>query len=323
VAAFLEEHPEVLAVDFDGNRLEDIVCPTWLLADGEPVMSELERQILEVLNSHPLDAVDWDLEHPVIDPPTFCTCARCLAAFRQFAGLDAGEPLGPQILLEQYPDEWTHFRCAQNAQMAGRLRDIVHRADRPVEFSVYSGFQSERTRKHYGVDWALLAPHIDFGIAGYGGDFERVRATVAALGDTPFMGAERWYRMHNSYAGPAPDELAYRNRILRQFVQSGCRGVLIWQLASMTGGGFYAVSEATEIMARYADYFSEEQRCDDRVTVEGLDRFDWAAFEHDGKILVLLMNFADGHRTVHVTVAGETSEVALAAYATETLIAEE
>ncbi len=323
VEAFLEQHPEVLAVDFDGNRLEDIVCPTWLLADGQPIMSELERRVLEVLNSYPLDAVDWDLEHAVIDPPTFCTCERCLAAFRRFAGLDAGEPLSARILLEQYPDEWTSFRCAQNAEMAGRLRDIVHRADRPVEFSVYSGFQSERTKRHYGVDWTLLAPHIDFAIAGYGGDFERVRATVEALGDTPLMGAERWYRMHNTDAGPAPDERAYRNRILRQFVQSGCRGVLIWQLASMTGGGFYAVSEAAEIMAQYADYFSEEQRCDDRVTVEGLERFDWAAFENDGRILVLLMNFADEDRTVQVTIDGERSDVALAAYATMTLITEE
>ncbi len=320
--AFLEEHPEVRAVNFDGERLDYTLCPTWMLADGEPIISELERQILDVLNRYPIHAVDWDVETGVIDPPTYCTCERCLAAFREFAGLEDDEPLSPQILLEEYPDEWTDFRCAQNAQMAGRIREIVRRADRPLEFSVYSGFQSERTKKHYGVDWALMAPHIDFGIAGYGGDFDRVRATAEALGDTPLMGAERWYRLHSTYAGPAPNELAYRNRILRQFVQSGCRGVLIWQLASMTGGGFYAVSEAAEIMGEYAEYFSDDQRCDDRVTVEGLDRFNWAAFESGGKTLVLLMSFSDQGRAVEVTIGGNTGEYDLPPYATEIAVVE-
>ena len=314
--AFMAEHPEVHAVNFEGERLEEIVCPTWLLEDGEPIIGELERQILEVINSSTIDAVNWDVEHAVIDPPTFCTCDRCLAAFREFEGLAADEPLSPQVLLEQYPDEWTNFRCTQNAQMAGKLREIVRKADRPVEFSVYSGYESERTQKHYGVDWALMAQNIDLGIAGYQGDYTRVRATVEAMGDTPLLGSERWYRFHDQYWGPGPDELAYRNRILRQFVQSGCHGVLIWQITAMTGGGFYAVSEATQIMDQYADYFHEDQRCDERVTVRGLYPFDWAAFEHDGTVLVLLMDLSGEARQVEMTVDGRAQTVRMEPYET-------
>jgi len=58
---------------------------------------------------------------------------------------------------------------------------------------MYSGYQGKRTREHYGVDWARLAPHLDFAIAGYGGDRARIVDTLEALDGVPFMGGEMWY----------------------------------------------------------------------------------------------------------------------------------
>ena len=320
---FRDEHPESHAVDFEGQPDENHFCPTWFLSDdAAPVRDMFERWLLDAVNAAPYAGADWDLEQPVVDPPTFCTCERCLAAFREFAGLDPQTELSPDLLLAEYRARWVDFRCTQNATMAGLIKAMLEQAERPIEFSIYSGFQSPRTMEHYGVDWAKLAPHIDMGIAGYGGTAESVAATVEALGDTPLMGGEMWYLSHNNDARPAPRMETWRNRLLRKFVESGCVGVLIWWLPPMDGGSFYATSEAAALIAEYEDWLAHERRCDERVTVEGLDARDWAAFERDGRVLVLLMSFADEPLELTVTVDGEAQPVSLAPYGTKVLVAE-
>ncbi len=318
---FAEAHPEVHAVDFQGRPDRHHFCPTWFLSDdAAPVREMFERWLLDAVNSAPYAGADWDLEQPVVDPPTFCTCERCLAAFREFAGLDPQTELNPELLLGEYRDRWVDFRCAQNATMAGLIKAMLEKADRPVEFSVYSGFQSPRTREHYGVDWARLAPHIDMAIAGYGGSAETVAATVEALGDTPLMGGEMWYLSHNNDARPAPRMETWRNRLLRKFVESGCVGVLIWWLPAMDGGAFYATSEAAALIARYEDWLTPERRCDERVTVEGLDARNWAAFERDGRVLILLLSFENEPIELTVTVDGRARRVNMEPYDTEVLV---
>ncbi len=320
---FIEEHPGTRAVNFEGEPESHYFCPTWFLSDeAAPARDMLESWLVDAVNSAPYYGANWDLEQPVVDPPTFCTCERCLAAFREFAGLDPQTELSPELLLGDYRDRWVDFRCTQNAAMAGLLRAMLDKADRPIEFSVYSGFQSTRTKEHYGVDWAKLAPHIDLGIAGYGGSAENVAATVEALGDTPLIGGEMWYLSHRDDGRAAPRMETWRNRVLRKFVESGCHGVLFWWLASMDGGAFYATSEASAIIAQYEDWFRHEQRCDERVAVEGLNARDWAAFERDGRVLVLLLSFEDEPVEVSVAVDGEARPVELAAYGVEVLIVE-
>ncbi|MGD9497908.1 MAG: hypothetical protein AB7Y46_16515 [Armatimonadota bacterium] len=319
--AFIQAHPDTRAVNFEGEPEDRFFCPTWFLsAEAEPVRATLERWLLDSVNSAPYAGADWDLEQPVVDPPTFCTCERCLSAFREFAGLAADTPLTPEMLLGEYRDRWVDFRCTQNATMAGLLKAMLLKADRPVEFSVYSGFQSVRTREHYGVDWAKLAPHIDMAIAGYGGSAETVAATIGALGDTPLMGGEMWYLSHRDDAQAAPRMETWRNRLLRKFVESGCVGVLIWWLPAMDGGAFYATSEAAALIAQYEDWLVHERRCDERVTVEGLPARDWAAFERDGRVLVLLLSFADEATQVTVTVGGTARRLVLEGHAAEVLV---
>ncbi len=319
---FIEEHPELQAVDFQGKRISHTFCPTWMLAEGDEVIEALGEWLLETVNGEPYFGANWDLEQPVVDPPTFCTCDRCQAAFRKFANLPEDAPLDPDTILKDYREQWTDFRCAQNAEMAGRIKEILSKADRPIEFSVYSGYQSQRTKEHYGVDWALMAPHLDFGIAGYGGDRTRIYDTVGALGDVPFMGGEMWYLSHNDDARPAPRMETWRNRVLRQYVESGCKGVLFWQLASMDGGAFYATSEAAEIIAKYEDYFKLSQRCDDKVEVTGVEPPNWAAFEKDGEVLVLLMNFKAETLEATVQVAGKAYEREIEPYGVDVLLVE-
>ena len=65
-----------------------------------------------------------------------------------------------------------------------------------------------------------------------------------------------------------------------------------------------------------AKYIHEKVLCESLPVIEE----HWAAFEKDGKILVLLMNPDSKKRQVEVTIAGKTSKLKLGQYATETLI---
>ncbi|MCD6360316.1 MAG: hypothetical protein J7M38_05565, partial [Armatimonadetes bacterium] len=319
----LKDRPELQAMDFKGRRIKYKFCPTWMLSDDPEALAaraELEKWVLGWIATGDYYGVDWDLEEPVVDPPTYCTCERCLAAFRREAGIAADVKLTPDMLLAEYRDAWVDFRCRQNARVTGMLRDMIRKFERPLEFSLYSGYQCQRTKEHYGVDWTMMAPYIDHGIAGYGGNRKLIHATVEALGDVPFMGGEMWYLSHNSDARPAPRMETWRNRLLRQYVESGCHGVLIWQLASMDGGAFYATSEAAAIIADNEDWFTQGRRCDERVQVEGLEPQNWAAFEKDGRTLVLLMSFEKEPVTATVTLDGRTERRVLDPYGTAVVI---
>jgi len=319
---FAEEHPEVVALGFDGKPERHIACPTYMLSEGDAMLAEVERALLSAVSKGDYAGANWDLEQPVVDPPTFCVCPRCLAAFRAWAKLPPTATVDTKTLLAEHREQWVDFRCMQNAEMAGKLRAMLRKSPHPIEFSLYSGYQSKRTKEHYGVDWARMAPHLDFGIGGYGGGAKSIADTVAALGDVPFMGGEMWYLSDSSDARPTPRYEIWRNRLLRQFAKSGGNGCLIWYLPPMDGGAFYATSEAAELIAKHEAFFSKDQRCDDRVKVEGLSAHDWAAFAKDGRTLIMLLNFAKTAKTVSVTLGDQTTEHKLAPYAADLFVVE-
>jgi hypothetical protein len=271
----------------------------------------LEDQLVAVLDADGCSALSWDIEQPVCsEKEGFCVCPRCLAAFRKQQGLAGDVKLDAESIVAKHKDAWVLFRCRQNAELVGHVRAALKRCARPIEFAVYSGYQRQFTRERYGVDWALLAPHLDLAIAGYGGSRDELLETRKALGRVPFMSGRMCYLAEAPIATPAdwmkydlakvPNPVAWRNGLLQQFVDGGCQGVLIWWLPTMDGGAFYYTSEAAEIIAAYENLFCSGRRCDDNIRVSGLTSADWAAFEHEGRRLLLLMNPTAKAAVVHV-----------------------
>ena len=300
----LERKPDVAARDFKGKPLKYTVCPTWALGEGGEYRAALAQFVEQSVRAAGCPAVNWDLEQPVVDPPTFCTCERCLAELRKAADIAPDVELNGDVILERCREAFTRLRCRQNAELASHIRAAIKRVDATIEFSLYSGFECLRTKEHYGVDWAMMRPHLDLGIAGYGGNRELIHDTRDALGDVPFMGGEMFYLSDADDSQPAPDPRRWRNRLLRQFVESGCRGVLIWWLPVMEGGAFYATSEAAEIIAEFEGFFEQAGRCDEQVQVRGLPSDHWCALEHEGRRMVLLFSFADRESAITVEVGG-------------------
>jgi len=299
-ADYLRDHPEIQAIDFKGRPRSHTVCPTYLLSHWSDFAPHLSRMIRGHLRSGEYSGVNWDVEQPVVDPPTFCTCDRCRQAFSIAAKVPL-ESVTPESLLDQYRSAFVDFRCRQNAEAAGRIRKLVQSIRPGIEFSLYTGYHGTRTREHYGVDWHLMAPHLDFGIAGYGGDRTAVSATVRALGKVPFMGGEMYYLSPYADTQPPPNPLTWRNRLLRQYLESGAHGVLIWYLPVMDGGAFYFTSETAEIIAREEDFLSQAARDDTDWVVQGLPEMDWFAFKNGDETRLYLLNMDDTRCDIHIT----------------------
>jgi hypothetical protein len=316
-AAFRKEHPELGAIGFDGKPRSNMFCPTWLLSPaGSEIRAAMEKDLIEMVDRDGYTAVDWDIEQPVIAVESggpshgFCLCPRCLKTFRQQQKISAVEQLDGATILAKHRDAWVTMRCRQNADLVGHVARALKKCARPIEYSVYSGYQCRETRERYGVDWQLLSPHLDLGIAGYGGSRQANLATSQALGDKPFIGGDNYFLSATPMSGGAawivnsmkhrPRPETWRNRLLRHFVDSGCQGVLIWYLLSMDGGAFYYTSEAAEIIAAHEEIFLAGRRCDASLRLSGIKPDHWAAFAHGDHRLVLLLNSTDKEATVKV-----------------------
>jgi hypothetical protein len=317
-AEFLRNHPETGATRFDGKPRGGLFCPTWLLsAAGADMRRAMEQELIDAVRRDGYTAVDWDIEQTVIgsaagnDPDRgFCLCPRCLEAFRRVQQLAPQQTLDAEAIRGKYREAWVTFRCRQNADLVGHAREALRRCGRPIEFSVYSGYQGQQTREWYGVDWRLLSSKIDLAICGYGGTRKALRDTREALGATPLMGGENYFlspeppthvvgwMIGSLKQTPRPEH--WRNRLLRQFADGGCRGVLIWYLPTMDGGAFYYTSEAAQMIADHEDLFCRGRRCDERFAVAGLKPEHWAAFEHQGERLLMLLSFSDKPQVAQV-----------------------
>ncbi|MBU1735143.1 MAG: carbohydrate-binding family 9-like protein, partial [Verrucomicrobia bacterium] len=305
-------HPDRLAVNFQEKPDLGRICPTYALQDGNEFLPLLQAWVRDMVKGCGYDSIDCDYEVPVVLPPTFCFCSRCLEDFRKREKIPADVKLTSTLVVEKYRDAWVAFRCRQNAEMIGLLARFIRETEPKIGVSTYSGFQTKYTREHYGIDWALLRDKIDEGIAGYGGGRKDVAATAQALAPTPFIGGEMYYlNNRTSEAGPIRRE-GWKMRLVRTYINGGCNGVLIWWLPPMDGSAYYQTSQAAAIIADLENFFRKGKRVDEKISFAAEVRADdYAAFEKDGQILLVLFNPNSAARSVDgVTVKGWSTTTA-------------
>lgn len=320
----LEGRQEIQAIDFAGKPIRHTMCPTWALANQPEWAPLLAAQVAGHLAEGDHRGLNWDVEQPVVDPPTFCFCPRCRAAFAAANGLADPEAITTEQLTGQHRAAWVAFRCAQNAELMGLVAGFARAAKPGIEVSLYSGFATRYTQEHYGVDWALMRPHLDLGIAGYGCLRDQVSRTRTALGDVPFVGGEMYYLSPTSDERPAPDAPQFRNRLLRMYLESGCLGVLIWYLPTMDGGAFYYTSEAAELIAAEETFLAGAARVDERYRVDGLPAGNVFAFAKGEETRLYLLNTSADPVTVTVsTEQGSLAGAELSGFGAEPLAGED
>lgn len=289
LAEYIRRNPDSALVDRNGKRSSDYVCTSIILEDAS-FKEFLRTQVAEWLakRNYP-EHVNWDYESPVMTSYIACFCPRCLKEFGQ------DDP-------EKHFAEWTVFMNRRMAGVAAVLNETIKKAKPGTLFSVYSGYQSEDTRRHYGVDWSMLAGKIDLAMCGYGRPLQELDATRKALGKTPLViGAIAYpYEIAERYA---PRPIA-KTTLLRCAADADA-GILIYYYPSLDGRSFDAVGEVSTIMADHEPFFLRGERLGDQLKLPGWSRSDYEVLaDGSGGLLVLLMNSGSGERSYQFELNG-------------------
>ena len=263
---YLKRHPDHAALQKNGAKSNSQICPTILLDTENEFIPELREWLVQRIKENPYDMIDWDHEFPVNYPNSVCLCERCRKAFADWAKL-ADMPT-PEDIWEKHERQWIAFRCNLNVRMARVIRDACKAADPDIPFSVYSGYQTDRTQSLYGVDWSIMRPVIDWGIAGYNGGRGTIRKTMQALGDVPFTSGCMYVEKRFEAERPYPTPPQWRLRLLRAMLDDEGNGLLVWCLPVLDGGGYWGIGWVSALVADFEDFFIDFNRQDNLVDCE-------------------------------------------------------
>ena len=292
---WLADHPETPVVDRAGEQSEDFVCPIVLLGDARQYVHD---RLHEMIAERRPDYVTWDYESNVMTSYLTCFCPDCLAAFREHAGLAAGVALDADTIERDYLPEWTEFMTLRMAQVGAMLKEGCHTAEPPALMQIYSGYQSDDTKWRYGTDWAKIGElqSCDVASAGYGRNWENVKATHDALGDIPLIVG----RLMHPYDRNSTQALAPLTRasMLRRLMDC-TGGVLVYDRMPMEGRSWQACAEVSRLASAHEDVFAEGEF----VGVGNIPYAqDWAGARSLGDtMIVAMMNTSSAARTLTLT----------------------
>ncbi len=295
--AYLQGHPEHGAVGADGSSDGKSVCPEVLADPDSEAISGVMSGILAAAAAGRIEGSWWDLEGPACFDK--CFCPRCLARFRQEAGIAGEEELTAAAIQAKYPEQWVAFACGQSARIARRMKQYAAAAGVPWKLSVYSGAQSEHTRRTYRVDWDTLAPEIDVATPSFysfsaaalatnftGGVTDCIRG-IRAVADIPV-----WCTLTTGY--DRGDQFVADGRVTRmqvlKSVAFGADGTLQWWWGPVDGRHYRAYAEATSIISELETFFLDGHRVEDIWTSSAEPPLSRVAWRLGDETLLLLFN---------------------------------
>lgn len=268
---YRKNHPESKGINFEGK---EIVCPSFMIEEG---YNEFGKSIEKRIRNYGYSGMLWDLELRPYDPYFACCCSKCLDSFRKFAKLDPDILLTPETIQEKYPSPWVDFRCRQNAQLARRMQDMVHKADTKAQYEIYSGYHSEHTRNKYTVDWKVLGKYCDIVSCGYGMPRDLIHETrkVSQKSLIPGIRVIRG-TLHTHY-------------LLKLLVESGGTGVFAFQSNDMGAREYQEAAKASNIIADFEDMFLDGKK-NNKLIVTITKGVDMLVLEKGTERLLLLFN---------------------------------
>lgn len=297
--SYLKDHPDHAAVAFDGKPDAQTVCPEVMAdASGRAIEGVMSGLVAAVKAGH-IEGSWWDLEGPACFQ--LCFCPRCLTRFREEAQIPAEEELSPARIQAKYADRWVAFACGQSARIARRMRQYAHEAGADWKLLLYSGTQSEHTRRAYRVDWNTLTPEIDVATPSFYSFSASALATTFTRGVTDCARAIRaakdvpvWTTLTTGY--DRGEQMVTDGRVTRmQLIKSvafGADGTLQWWWGPTDGRHYRAYGEATSIIAELEPFFVEGSMVEDlwpEPAAAPMSRVAWRLGEG-----LLVMVFNDG-----------------------------
>lgn len=285
-AAVLKKYPDAGFIDHTGKTAPCKV-PFYHIVHNAPLRKDLRAAFDDYLRACKPDILDWDFEFDVFrgfyssyDPGT-------LEFFKK--KYQISEPLNPTVIKEKYEPQWTVFMNELTAEVFRFLREAT--AAQGIQLDVYSGYPSEYTRSHYGIDYELILPNVDFAMMGYGRPREQIKEILRlskkfnkpvlfGVCARPYF----FYQIEAQYP-ITPAE------VLRRVVDCNY-GAMYWGHYCSDGELLHAFNEINRLLADYENIMLDGARVPlaEIAQISGLDAEETAVYRHNGQMLLLLLN---------------------------------
>ena len=188
------------------------------------------------------------------------------------------ERLTAQAAISKYPDQWCDFCCRENAAYAKLFAHYARKHG--FRFCVYSGYQTPKTPKSYGIDWRYLAGGaIDIAGCGYGRSQKEIDDTHAALAGTPVI----FSVMGRTSPGT----------MLRRVIDSRGGGLLVWHQNGWSGKELHDIAAVARFVSRYENFFSEGRPAS-LPALTGITKDQCAALDMNGRKMYVVFNETSG-----------------------------
>lgn len=154
---YLTQHPDRRLIGPDGQPDDRYVCTTLLLGDSWDAVEAKLQEKIEATRAH---TMDYDYEYSPMTGPHSCYCPRCLAEFREFARLDPGVKLDPEIIRDQYEEPWIDFMTRRVARLfrAGQRTALSGCDEASVQVLAHGGITLVCVMNGGSVDLNLRLP---------------------------------------------------------------------------------------------------------------------------------------------------------------------
>ncbi len=287
LAPWLREHKEARLVGGDGKADETLMCTSVLLESGwkqagEPLLREWwEKRRVNVVN--------YDYEYPPFVGPHSCYCERCLAAFRNAAGLGEGVALTAENIRSEHGAAWADFMARRVAKIFRLMKESVATFPGKVRFEVYSGYPTPDNATRYGVDWRYVGQEqaADRVGMGYGRPPEALAHAREVLQGIPALYGELVtpYLSNQRSDFNRPPRPVTKANLLRRFLDA-TGGALIYHAQNMDGRSWLAAAEISRLVAEHEPLFGPRPP----EPVAGQPEAEVAMLKGEAATLVCVMN---------------------------------
>ena len=284
---YMKANPGTAQINAAGKPHAEYLCTTEMMSEK---FAEYFRTNLKAWHKHynEVQHIDWDFESGVFNGSLTCHCQRCFKAFADEFKL-AAVPQNMKEVSAKYASQWTAFMNRRFAKLVELMYKSIHSELKAgTVFSVYTGYQSENTKRHYGVDWSMLDGKVDYAMVGYGRNLKALIATQKALPNTRMIIGELYYpyrtteRFKTTYSTPS-------NLMRRACDADG--GILLYAYQTLDGRTFHALGEVTRTVAEYEEFFTSDKRFTDMLSVRGFSEPEYEVLGNGkGDYLVVILN---------------------------------
>lgn len=284
---YMKAHPGTAQINAAGKPHAEYLCTTEMMTE------EFARYFRDNLKAwhkkyDEVQHIDWDFESGVFNGSITCHCQRCFKAFADEFKISP-VPQNMKEISTKYPDQWTRFMNVRFAKLVELMYKSIRSELKPgTVFSVYTGYQSENTKRHYGVDWSLLDGKVDHAMVGYGRNVKDLMDTRAALPNTKMIIGELYYPYRTTERFKTT--VSTPSNLMRRACDADA-GILLYAYQTLDGRTFHALGEVTRTVAEHEEFFTSNKRFTDMLNVRGFSDAEYEVLGNGkGDYLVVVLN---------------------------------